>query len=80
MFQDLFLYVGLPGAFSALTVLKPEYHDVAAGTWVVFAVMKLLPEGVVYCAFGLCIASYHGSVAYRQWIAKRKVGRCEGLG
>lgn len=80
MFQDLFLYIGLPGAFSALTALKPEYHDVAAGTWVVFAITKLLPEGMVYCAFGLGVALYHGSVAYRQWSEKRKVGRCEVVG
>ena len=59
MFQDIFLFIGLPATISAMNVLfNKNYWDIAGISWVIVGILKIYPInpliGIVVIVSGIC--------------------------
>ena len=59
MFQDIFLFIGLPATISAMNVLfNKNYWDIAGISWFIVGILKIYPInpliGIVVIVSGIC--------------------------
>ena len=59
MFQDIFLFIGLPSTISAMNVLfNKNYWDIAGISWFIVGILKIYPInpliGIVVIVSGIC--------------------------
>ncbi len=59
MFQDIFLFIGLPATISVMNVLfNKNYWDIAGISWFIVGILKIYPInpliGIVVIVSGIC--------------------------
>lgn len=58
-FEGGFVYFGIPGLMTALSLLNDDYNDMAGFMWLIVGILYSWQYGVFFLALGVTMATLH---------------------